>query len=117
MAEDLFELYRGDDFILMLNIADESENSVDITGWRFWATMKLSSELPDEEAPVKVDIPPLEGTAPSMGIAEILLPAEQTKALIPTRYAFDIQCERDGMISTVFSGTVKVKGDVTWRVS
>lgn len=116
MAEpDLFEMYRGDDHTLWIEIKDDNDVAVDVTGWSFKSTMKLSTELPDESAPVKVDIPPVADANASIGVITITLPKEQTKNLLATTYLFDLQAENNGAITTVFIGKVKVKGDVTWR--
>ena len=117
MQEPLFEMFRGDDYALNLTITDDADTPIDVTGWRFWATLKLSSEMPDEEAPVKVDLSAQDGTGATQGLVNILLPHDQTANLMPTRYMFDVQAEHEGMITTVVSGTVQVKGDVTWRTA
>jgi hypothetical protein len=117
MSEDyLFEVYRGDDYSLRLEIKDSNQVAVDITGWSFKATMKLSTEMPDEEAGLQLDIDALDTVEAANGVFYLLLPKEQTKDLIPTGYFFDLQRESGGMVSTLFAGKVLVKADVTHRV-
>lgn len=115
MTEPLFELYRGDDYSLRLVITDAVGNPVDITGWAFKATMKLCTELPDEEAPVHVSIPPVPSSVESTaGVVYINFPSAQTRELLPTNYFMDVQRELDGRVNTVFVERVRVKPDVTW---
>lgn len=118
MAEPvLFEIYRGDDFTLRVVITTKDTGAaIDVTGWAFKATMKLSTEMLDEEAPVQVDMPAVSGLDAELGVVYIELPATQTKDLIPTTYWFDLQREFSGKTLTVFAGRALVKGDVTRRV-
>jgi len=117
MAEPvIFEMYRGDDHTLWVEIKDDKDQPVDITGWSFKSTMKLSTELPDDDAPVKVDIPTIHDADAAIGVLTITFPKEQTKNLLVTDYLFDLQAQNNGLVTTIFVGKVKVKGDVTWRV-
>ena len=116
MSEPLFELFRGDDYSLRMVITDSAGTPIDITGWAFKATMKLSTEMPDEDAPVKVDIPAVSGIEAAAGVVYVELPAEQTRNCLPAEYYIDLQRSFNGKVTTVFVGKVKVKPDVTWRV-
>jgi hypothetical protein len=88
---------------------------VDITGWAFKSTMKLSTELSDDEAEVKVDMDNLSGVSAEAGVVYIEYPSAQTQALLPRTYYVDLQRVLNGKVSTVFVGTVLVKADVTHR--
>lgn len=113
-SQYLFEMFRGDDHALRLQIADEAGQPVDITGWSFRSSMKLSTEEPDSAAVVSVTVPPVSGPDATQGIAYISLPSAQTKNLkAPAVYVFDVQREYNGKVSTVFAGRVKIKPDVT----
>ena len=111
----IFEMYRGDDFTLRVTITDQNGMPVDITDWSFKSTMKLSTELADEEAEVKVDIPPVSGTDAEAGVLYIEYPSTQTKNLLPRDYFVDLQRVVNSKVTTVFVGTANVKADVTWR--
>lgn len=115
--DDLFEFYRGDDYSLRLAITDVNDEPIGISGWSFKATMKLSTEEPDEAAPVKVDIEAVSGAEADGGVVYINLPSEQTRECIPTRYFFDVQRQFNGKTNTVFAGRVSVLADVTWRTA
>lgn len=109
----LFEMYRGDDHAMRLEITDSNAAPIDITGWSFRSSMKLSTEDADSKAPVSVQIGPVSGPDAQAGVVYVNLPHEQTKNLIPTVYHFDLQRELDGKISTIFAGKVKILADVT----
>jgi len=117
MSDTLFELFRGDDYALRVVITDDTDTPIDITGWSFKATMKLTTEMPDDQAPVKVDIPAVSGTDASLGVLYLDFPAEQTADLLPTSYFLDLQRELGGKVSTIFVEKVKVKPDVTRRTA
>lgn len=117
MAETqyLFQLYRGDDFVLRVAITDTDGNPVDITGWAFQLTMKLSPEESDSEAPVKVNSNPISPSVGPTGVVHLHLPAEQTKRLLPTVYWVDIQRYFGKMTTTIVVSKAKVLPDVTHR--
>ena len=111
----LFEMYRGDDFTFKLQVVDTNDEPVDISGWAFKCTMKLSTEHDDANAPVQVNIPPRDDEEATNGFCYVSLPAEQTRNLKPALYYFDLQRESNGSVSTIFIGRVKVHADVTRR--
>ena len=113
MSDTLFELFRGDDYALRVVITDDTDTPIDITGWSFKATMKISTELPDDQAPVRVDIPAVSGPDAVAGVVYVELPADQTRNLLPAPYFFDLQREFNGKVVTVFAGKVSVRPDVT----
>lgn len=115
--QQIFEMYRGDDFTLKVHITDSNGMPVDITGWSFKSTMKLSTELDDTEAEVQVDIAAVSGPDAEAGVLYINYPHEQTKNLIPRTYVVDLQRELNGMVTTVFVGEALIKADVTHRSS
>jgi len=117
MTDPLFEMFRGDDYSLRVVITDSSGTPIDITGWSFKATMKLTTEMPDEEAPVKVDIPAVSGPDAEAGVVYVELPAGQTQNLLPASYCFDLQRSFNGKTTTVFVGKAKIHPDVTRRTA
>ena len=116
MTEPLFEMYRGDDYTLRVVITDNYDNAVNITGWSFSSSMKLSVFMEDSEAPVSVDVPAVSGPEAEAGVVYVTYPSDQTKDLIPTKYAVDIQRVYNDKVITVLSGDVQVLGDVTRRI-
>ena len=117
MTEPLFEMYRGDDYTLRVVITDNYDNAVNITGWSFSSSMKLSVFMEDSEAPVSVDVPAVSGAEAEAGVVYVTYPSNQTKDLRPTKYAVDIQRVYNDKVITVLSGDVQVLGDVTRRTS
>lgn len=117
MTTPLFEITRGDDFTFRVTITDVMDVPLDITGWQFMATMKLDFMKPDEGAPVKVDIGPLEGADAQAGLCYLQLPSDQTKDLLPAVYFFDLQRVFNGKVTTVLNGRVRVNADVTQRTA
>lgn len=114
----LFELYRGDDKSFNVSVVEDGTGDpVDITGWVFKSTMKLNplTSPDDTDAPLQIDIPALSGAAAVTGLFTLTLPKEQTELLTPGVYFFDLQGEVSGAVSTIVSGRVRVKADVTRR--
>ena len=116
MTDPLFELYRGDDHALRMEITDDAGTPIDLTGWMFKATVKLRPDTPDSEAPVSVDIPALDNMDAQAGVVYIELPHDQTENLLPGLNLFDVQREFNGKVTTVVSGRIRVLADVTRRV-
>ena len=114
-SQILFEMYRGDDYTLRVEITDSNAVAIDITGWSFISSMKLSTEMSDDYATVSVDIPAASGADAEAGIVYVVLPSAQTVNLLPTQYVIDLQLSFNGKVTTVFVGQVSVLGDVTWR--
>ncbi len=116
--EILFEMYRGDDTSFACIVTtDDNVTPVDITDWTFTVTMKLGHTQPDNEAALSIAVPaPLTVNA-VQGMFGFVLPNEQTTNLIPTNYYFDIQGNINGHITTIVTGRVKVKYDVTRSAS
>ncbi|WP_420588236.1 hypothetical protein [Bacterioplanoides sp.] len=114
--------YRGDDHALQVLVkVKDSEEALDITGWEFTSTMKLSSELPDQPAlddqgnrqvlqVVKVADANDDSRA---GRIDLLYPAAETRQLLPTSYEMDIQCQRNGITQTLVKATITVLADVS----
>ena len=115
MVEPLFGMYRGDDYTLRVVITDNDDVPVDITGWSFSSSMKLSVFMEDSEAPVSVDVPTVSGPEAEAGVVYVTYPSDQTKDLIPTQHVVDLQRVYNGKVVTILSGAVSVLGDVTRR--
>lgn len=118
MSVTLSSFYRGDDHMLRVTITginpDTGEKeAVDITGWRFFCSLKLSTEEPDANAPVMIDTGELSGQDAEQGRVYIHLPSSQTRNLLPTTYWVDIQRVLNGVVTTILVGKIKVLPDVT----
>ena len=120
MAVEFPSFYRGDDHVLkvVFTVPDPATGTrvpVDITGWEFFSSFKLSPAQSDDEAPVSVHIPPVSGTDATQGILYIPYLSSQTQNLLPTRYWVDIQRVYNHAVTTIVLGRVKILADVTWR--
>lgn len=122
MAVMLKGFYRGDDhaFELVVGIKDEDE-PVDITGWQFVSTMKLSSELPDtpefddngNRQVLQVQTEAEDVDDSKQGIVFLHYPKAMTRDLIPTLYEIDIQVTYSGVTQTLIKGQIPVLPDVS----
>ena len=118
----LAAFYRGDDHALELvvRIKDEDE-PVDVTGWVFTSTLKLSSEMPDQpefDDDGNRQVLQIQTTAEDVedskeGIVFLHYPASMTKDLIPTTYEIDIQVQYSGVTQTLIKGQIPVLPDVS----
>lgn len=123
---DLQPFYRGDDHALKVTVRKKGEESgIDVSGWVFTSTMKLSSELPDEpefDEQGNRQVLKTVTTAPDdddskTGVFYLLFKNSGTRDLIPTNYELDIQVEHLDVIRTIFKGRIQVLSDVTHEES
>ncbi len=119
---ELQPFYRGDDHALQVTVrVQDDTDPLDITGWLFTITLKLSSEMPDApqlDEQGNRQVLQVRKTAPDnadsqIGIIELLLPHDQTVDLLPVRYQVDIQVEYDRIVQTLVMGRITVLSDVT----
>lgn len=111
----LFEIRRGDDECIKVELNDEDDAPVDITDWQFKFTMKLNFQDDDSKAPIALDVSAFDATEAEAGLLFIPIDKTLTENLKPVPYFFDIQREYDGRVSTVLSGRIRVIPDVTRR--
>jgi hypothetical protein len=110
------DFYRGDDYYINVTVADAEGDPIDVTGWSFKSTLKLSYTNDDNAAPIRVDLDNVSGLEAEQGKVTIPFTNEQTFNLTPGIYLIDVQAEYGNSVSTIFSGQVEVKPDVTRRV-
>ena len=114
--------YRGDDHALELVVRIKDEDSpLDITGWVFTSTMKLSSEMPDQPEfsddgsrqvlQIQTEAEDIDDS--KQGIVFLHYPARLTRDLIPTTYEIDIQVQYSGVTQTLIKGVIPVFPDVS----
>ncbi len=106
--------YRGDDHTIRVEFRNKADNSlVDVSGWQFTCTMKLSSESPDSEG-IQVTYTAHDNPVPSMvGVALLSFTSRQTRNLLPTKYEVDIEKRVNGFTQTVVKTKILIKPDVT----
>jgi len=121
---ELQPFYRGDDHALevVVRLKDEhKQEPVDITGWLFISTLKLSSELPDQPAldedgnrqVLQIQTEAEDGEPAQEGRIILLYPSDMTKDLIPTTYDMDIQVQFSGVTQTLIKSQITVLADVS----
>lgn len=91
-AENDVPLFAGASLTLELEVVDENDEAIDITGSTVVMTVKchIEDELPlivksSAVSPAQVDI-----VSPKEGIAMIYLASDDTKNLDPGEYVFDV---------------------------
>ena len=105
--------FRGDDHSIRLVFKKTDKTAMDIGGWKFICTIKLSSEMPDAEG-IQATFTAPDNPIPSQkGIAVLQFSHDQTKTLLPTRYQVDVQKNVSGSLQTLFVGSLSIKADVT----
>ena len=117
--ETSLEIYRGDDLRYDITIKNGS-TPVDITGDTIFFTIKQyvdSDDSADENALVKDTV--TEHTDAQGGISEVHIPGSETTGIKTGMYMFDVQWKRgsSGDITTLVSGTILVKPDITRRTT
>ena len=125
MAVELPSFYRGDDHATQITVrVKDSQDPVDISGWLFTLSLKLSTELPDQpelDADGHRQVLQVRKLAPAdedsqAGRIVLVLPHSQTRQLIPTIYQQDIQISHQHTIRTLISGHTQVLPDVTHTI-
>lgn len=110
---DLNELVRGDTWTMKITLTDEG-TPIDVTGNKFWVTLKLDPEATDEEADATTEVT-ASGADAQNGIVHLVLDAAATVDLTLGRYYYDIQRQVDNAVQTLLYGRVKVVRDITRR--
>lgn len=109
---DLEPMYRGDDWAIKVELVDDDELPLDLNGFVFTLTLKLSEHQADSEAAL-ISIGEYKAPDPDTKTVYIISSSEQTSLLLPTVYRYDIQADYFGSISTIASGRLRVIGDIT----
>lgn len=110
------ELYKGDDLPLSLNMTLNFDTVLDITGYKFYFTLKDSKADPDNEALISLEW--TTHSAPTQGKTEFVIPSSSTVNLKPGQYYWDIQFKTpSGSVRTVVDGIAELIEQVTRRSS
>lgn len=110
-----FVFVRGDSQNLNFNIKNAvSGTPVDISGWKFYLTLKYDENDSDDNAVYTNDVSITSG---SSGIARIVIPNTVTDELYGT-YRYDVQSkDSSNIIKTLILGNMEFVGDITRRYS
>lgn len=99
---------RGDTLRLRVDLADDSGQPVDVTGWSWLSQVRAA---PDSIPLVPVTVEVLD--APG-GVLELSIDDEVTAGMQPADYVWDLQAtdEADD-VRTIISGGLRVRSDVS----
>ena len=116
MSSYLPDMRVGDDYTIQLTVADENQLAVNITGYKFWFTMK--SAFTDLDAAAVLQFSTTVGDNANddavNGICFISVPASQTKTIPTGSYYYDIQQKTaTGGLTTVLPPIAEYKDKIT----
>jgi len=107
-------IFQGDTFNRTLKFTNSSGNAIDISNWIIYFTVKLGYQMEtnnDSNAIIKKTYPVGNGTS---GTLVISLTKEETSAIKPHNYKYDIKIKRPGnIINTILYGDFLVVESVT----
>lgn len=103
---------RGDDTPITINVKDEDDNPVDITGFTFFLTIKPDYDDDETDSEAVVSKTWSSHTDPENGETDTTFKVETSG-----RFVFDIQMVEGGTITTVTVNELVVSEDVTRRTS
>lgn len=120
---ELQPFYRGDDLVLDICVRNKAtQQPMDVSGWLFDSSMKLSAELPDYpeldqqgNRQVITTTTLADGEEAKKGEVRLLFGSKQTAELLATKYRVDIQAVVSGAVQTLFYGSIAVIADVTHK--
>ena len=110
------EIKRGDTFTQLITVTDYLGAVVDITGAKFFFTLKENNVDSDNDDDAIIAVDWISHTTPESGITTLQVSAEDTK--VPSRdYVYDVQMVLDGVVTTLKYGVATVKREVTNRIT
>lgn len=105
------EIFRGDDETFDITIKDSDGNAVDISGYKFWITVKHKATDADADAVIG----PKTGSVTNAANGEAQIPLTNSETDVDAvKYIYDIQQkDASNKITTLVSGEFRVLEDVT----
>jgi hypothetical protein len=113
MSDNAFELIKGDDMSIQVSITDDNGAAVNLEGYKVFFTAKQNLNDPDSAAVLSKEVE----TGDDEGTVDINFTAAETDSLKPRSYWWDIQLEKDGVISSTKRQLFRVVADVTRRIN
>ncbi len=110
------QLVIGDDAQFDIPVVDGDGAAVDITGWLFWLTVKMTAADADEDALLQVssEDDTIAIVDAAGGVARATIAAALTAEKTAATYLFDIQAKKlDGAIQTLERGYFKLIPQIT----
>lgn len=111
MDNAAFEIIRGDDFTIDIQVLDDEGNAIDLTDYSIFFTAKTKLDAPDNEAVLAKEVQ----NGDTEGMVELSFTSAETTLLKPRSYWWDIQLEKAGIINSTRRQLLRVVGDVTRR--
>lgn len=109
------DIQRGDDYSVAIAVKDENAAAIDITGWKFWITIKSNESDADGSAVVQKAVTSHDD--PTNGLTTVSLSNSDTDSLLG-KYFYDIQFKKaDGKVKTLMYGVIDFKYDYTRTTS
>lgn len=110
---DIKPFVRGDNFAMPLRFQNKEGESMDLTGWTLWFTVKLHPEQPDEEALIQKQI------TVSDDNALVQLSSTDTEDMLAIRYHYDLQLvsPTKDVVQTLVIGRFTLLPGVTERTA
>jgi hypothetical protein len=112
MSANSFEIVRGDDATIVVRVLDENDEPIDLTTYTIFFTAKKNPKDPDSDAVLQMEV---DGEAD--GEVEINFTAEDTSVLKPRSYWWDVQLEKDGVITSTTKQLFRLSSDITRRIT
>ena len=112
----LSPFYRGDTKVFTLSFKDGAGNPIDITGHELWFTMKKAVDDTDANAVLQKQIVFPAGTDSENGTGALTLNSDETGAIEPGVYLYDVQKVIPGsppVVATLMSGKINILPDIT----
>jgi len=104
MAKYLPDMRVGDDYSIQLTVNNTDTTPVDVTGYKFWLTLKADYTLDDTLAALQFSTTAGDNANDDLlnGKVFLYVPGSLTKTVLPGQYYYDIQQKSStGGLSTV----------------
>lgn len=115
MAKYLPDMRQGDDYNVKLVINDTTGAAKNITGYKFWLTLKASISDADAAAALQFSTTAGDNVNDNLlnGICYLAVPAAMTKLVPPGDYRYDIQQRVGNALTTVLPPIADYKDKLT----
>lgn len=114
-VEKDFTIVRGDTKLLPLKFLDKNKTPINITGYKFYVTVKENIDDPDEQAVYTFDYTCPDNEDSQNGV--VILKIDTSQMSSDKTYYYDIQMKDPAdVVRTLLIGKLLLKKDVTRRV-
>lgn len=114
-VEKDFTIVRGDTKLLPFKFVDKNKEPINITGYKFYVTVKENLDDPDDEAVYIFDYTCPDNEDSRSGV--VVLKIDTANMLGDKTYYYDIQMKDSAnVVRTILMGRLILKKDVTRRI-